>query len=125
MPSRKESLINPLIKHKIVSVEEKIQEILELLEYQGEASLFYLLKDADSRAELVARFMGVLELIKIGRIKITTMHFIEDVAEYDEEGLEMKFEINKDYVPLEDETSEFDSEGEDKDDKDGESDGEA
>ena len=118
-------LVNPLIKHKIVSVEEKIQEILELLEYQSEASLFYLLKDADSRAELVARFMGVLELIKIGRIKITTMHFIEDVAEYDEEGLEMKFEINKDYVPLEDETSEFDSEGEDKDDKDGESDGEA
>ena len=120
-----QDLVNPLIKHKIVSVEEKIQEILELLEYQGEASLFYLLKDADSRAELVARFMGVLELIKIGRIKITTMHFIEDVAEYDEEGLEMKFEINKDYVPLEDETSEFDSEGEDKDNKDGDSDGEA
>ena len=51
-------LVNPLIKHKVVSVEEKIEEICLLLEEQGEASLFFLLKDSDSRAELVARFMG-------------------------------------------------------------------
>ncbi len=117
-----QDLVNPLIKHKIVSVEEKITEIIELLEYQGEASLFYLLKDADSRAELVARFMGVLELIKLGRISITTVHFIEDVAEYDERGLEMKFKINTDYVPPENETSEFDDTDNDNNDKDDNSD---
>ena len=101
-------LVNPLIKHKVVSVEEKIQEICLLLEDRDEASLFFLLKDADSRAELVARFMGVLELIKINRIKITNIRIIEDVVEYEETGLEMMFALNPDYVPVEGEESEFD-----------------
>ncbi len=101
-------LVNPLIKHHVVSVEEKIAEICELLEEHEEASLFFLLKDADSRPELVARFMGVLELIKIRRITITTVKFVEDVAEYEYTGLEMKFKLNPDYVPTEGEESEFD-----------------
>ena len=92
-------LVNPLIKRKIVSVEEKIEEICNLLEEHEEASLFFLLKDATSRSELVARFMGVLELIKIHRISITTVHFVEDIAEYDSTGLEMKFKLNPDYIP--------------------------
>lgn len=113
-------LVNPLIKHKIVSVEEKIEEICELLEEHEEASLFFLLKDADSRSELVARFMGILELIKIHRIYITTVHFVEDVAEYDSTGLEMKFALNPDYVFDENAKSEFDStpEEEEKEEKD-------
>ena len=102
-------LVNPLIKRKIVSVEEKIQEIIVLLEMQEEASLFYLLKDAEDRAELVARFMGVLELIKINQIMITTVRYIDDVAEYEESGLEMKFRLNPDYVPAESAGSEFDA----------------
>ncbi len=102
-------LVNPLIKHTVVSVEEKIEEICALLEEREEASLFFLLKDSASRAELVARFMGILELIKIHRITITTVHFVEDVAEYDELGLNMKFKINPDYIPTEDMTSEFDA----------------
>jgi len=101
-------LVNPLIKHKVVSVEEKIEEICALLEEHEEASLFFLLKDSESRAELVARFMGILELIKLHRITITTMHFVEDVAEYDECGLEMKFKLNPDYVPTDSTESEFD-----------------
>lgn len=40
-------LVNPLIKHKVVSVEEKIQEICDLLEEHEEASLFFLLKDSE------------------------------------------------------------------------------
>ena len=102
-------LVNPLIKRKIVSVEEKIEQICAILEEQEEASLFFLLKDADSRPELVARFMGILELIKLGRISITTVHFVEDVAEYDECGLEMKFRLNPDYVPSTEAESEFDA----------------
>ena len=102
-------LVNPLIKRKVVSVEEKIEEICAILEENEEASLFFLLKDADSRAELVARFMGVLELIKIRRILITTVTVIEDVVEYDEKGLEMMFKLNPDYVPVENMESEFDT----------------
>lgn len=102
-------LVNPLIKHHVVSVEEKIEEICALLLDRDEASLFFLLKDADSRPELVARFMGVLELIKIHRIIITSVHYVEDVAEYDAEGLDIKFKLNPDYVPPEHSESEFDS----------------
>ena len=101
-------LVNPLIKHKVVSVEEKIEEICTILEERDEASLFFLLKNADSRAELVARFMGVLELIKIGRIFITSVTVIEDVVEYNETGLEMMFKLNPDYVPVAG-ASEFDT----------------
>ncbi len=103
-------LVNPLIKHKIVSVEEKIEEICLLLEEHEEASLFFLLKDATSRSELVARFMGVLELVKINRIIITTVQYIDDVIEYEEKGLDMKFKLNPDYVPGDDVlASEFDA----------------
>ena len=104
-----QDLVNPLIKRKVVSVEEKIEEICTLLEEHEEASLFFLLKDADSRAELVARFMGVLELIKIQRIKITSVKIIEDVIEYEENGLEMMFALNPEYVPGESSESEFDA----------------
>lgn len=102
-------LVNPLIKHHIVSVEEKIEEICELLEEHEEASLFFLLKDAKNRSELVAKFMGILELIKIHRITITTMHYVEDVAEYDELGLSMKFKLNPYFVPGDISGSEFDA----------------
>ena len=102
-------LVHPLIKHHVVSVEEKIEEICALLEERDEASLFFLLKDSTSRAELVARFMGVLELIKIHRIMITTVHFVEDVADYDAKGLDIKVRLNPDYVPIDGAESEFDA----------------
>ena len=102
-------LVNPLIKHKVVSVREKIAEICTLLEEREEASLFFLLKDADDRHELVARFMGVLELIKMQRIIITSVTVIEDVVEYDTNGLEMMFRLNPDYVADEHAESEFDA----------------
>ena len=115
-------LVNPLIKHAVVSVEEKIEEICALLEEHEEASLFFLLKDADSRAELVARFMGILELIKLRRITITTVHYVEDTIEYDENGLEMKFMLNPDYIPPENAISEFDSVVEENEEKEKEND---
>ena len=106
-------LVNPLIKRKVVSVEEKIEEMCEILSEQEEASLFFLLKDSESRSELVARFMGILELIKINRIIITTVTYVEDVAEYDVNGLEMKFKLNPDFVFDDTVKSEFDSHPED------------
>ena len=104
-------LVNPLIKHKVVSVEEKIEQMCLMLEEQSEMSLLSLLKDSESRAELVARFMGVLELIKLRRILITTITVVDDVVEYNERGLEMMFTLNPDYDPSEATQSEFDSDG--------------
>ena len=102
-------LVNPLIKHKVVSVEEKIEEMCAVIEKEGETSLFQLLKDSESRAELVARFMGMLELIKLRRVLITTINVVEDVVEYTERGLEMMFKLNPDYDPSVATESEFDA----------------
>ena len=102
-------LVNPLIKHKVVSVEEKIEEMCAVIEKEGETSLFQLLKDSESRAELVARFMGMLELIKLRRVLITTINVVEDVVEYTERGLEMMFKLNPDYDPSVATDSEFDA----------------
>lgn len=102
-------LVNPLIKHKVVSVEEKIEEMCITLEEVGEATLYDLLAVAESRAELVARFMGILELIKLNRIMITNFTIVEDVVEYEDTGLRMSFRINPDYVAIEGAQSEFDA----------------
>ncbi len=103
-----EILINPLIKPHVVSVEEKIEEILDLLDEHETASLFFLLKDADSRPELLARFMGILELTKIQRILIVedrTGVEPEEAEEYipypDTTGLRIRFCINRDFHPEE------------------------
>lgn len=110
-------LVNPLIKRKVVSVEEKIEEMCDLLAEHDEASLFFLLKDSESRAELVARFMGILELIKIRRVLITSITVVEDVVEYDETGLEMMLTLNPNYVPGDISGSEFDTSPESADTK--------
>ena len=102
-------LVNPLIKRKVVSVEEKIEEMCDLLAEHEEASLFFLLKDSESRSELVARFMGILELIKIRRVLITSITVVEDVVEYDETGLEMMLTLNPNYIPGDISGSEFDT----------------
>ena len=102
-------LVNPLIKRRVVSVSDKMEEMCSMLEERDEASLFFLLKDSDSRAELVARFMGILELIKIHRILITTFRIVEDATEYEDIGLTMRFKLNPDYVPEENGASEFDA----------------
>lgn len=102
-------LVNPLIKHHVVSVEEKIEEMALLLEDVGEASLYDLLKDAASRAELVARFMGILEMIKIHRVEITNVTYTEESADYEDCGLRMTFRINQNYVPGDISASEFDA----------------
>ena len=108
-------LVNPLIKHKVISVEEKIDQMCNMLEEQGEASLFFLLKDSESRSELVARFMGILELIKLRRILITTITVVDDIVEYNERGLEMMFTLNPDYDPSQATESEFDTKPENND----------
>ena len=102
-------LVNPLIKHKVISVEEKIEEMCITLEEVGEATLYDLLVASESRSELVARFMGILELIKLHRIIITNFTIIEDVVEYDDTGLKMSFKLNPNYVAAEGVQSEFDA----------------
>ena len=101
-----EKYISPLIKTKIVNVEEKIGEVIETLNIQGTASLFFLLKNSETRSELFATFMGILELIKQQRILIASLNSseTEDEEGYEEEEdwLTVKFELNPNYTPPED-----------------------
>ena len=89
------TLINPLIKPHVVSVESKIERIIRRLESVNELSLFFLLSEEPTRPDLLAAFMGLLELIKLGRVLICeTDEEIEGEAD-----LTLKFRLNPDYVP--------------------------
>lgn len=115
-----QTVFDPLIKRRVVSVEEKIDEILDILEIQETASLFFLLKDAENRSELLARFIGILELIKLQRIVITEDNTGVEPDESDEiflepdtGGLRIRFRINSDYQPsLDGNVSEYEDEEE-------------
>ncbi len=106
-----EHLIQPLVKTRVYLVEDEIDGLVSRLEERGgEATLFYLLKDATERSQLLAMFMGLLELIKLKRV------FICDDEESDNDvrdGLFMRFSMNPNYDPnTEATTSEFDQESE-------------
>ena len=85
----------PMISKPIVPVEIKIIGILDHLEKKKKASLESLLMDSVSLPDMIAIFIGVLELIKTRKINITN----PDDREKDSMGME--FEINEDYVPEE------------------------
>ena len=64
-------LVTPIVTHRIVSVELKIYGIMKHFSKRDEpSSLSELLMDAGDRPELVAIFIGVLELLKIKRLVI-------------------------------------------------------
>ena len=82
---------------------------LDILDIQETASLFFLLKDAKTRSELLARFIGILELVKLQRIVITEDNTGVEPDESDEVflepdtgGLRIRFRINPDYQPSSD-----------------------
>lgn len=121
-----ELLISPLIQTPIVSVEEKIAEILAYLEKNETATLFTLLKVAIDKADLLARFMGILELIKIRRVLICKSVFdATPLSAHDEPdqidiglsdksdataGLSLALTLNPDFDPTEsDFASEFET----------------
>lgn len=85
--------ITPIIKKKIIPVEEKIVGILTHFKKKKKSSLKSVLSDARSRPELIAIFIGVLELIKQRRIII-----VESPEEFTSlHGMNTVFEFNDNY----------------------------
>lgn len=83
----------PMVSKPIVPVEGKIVMILQTLDTFGSASLRELLEDAPTLADMIASFMGVLELVKVRKI------LIEETPENESEsvhGEETRFFINPD-----------------------------
>ncbi|MBQ9802537.1 MAG: segregation/condensation protein A [Clostridia bacterium] len=65
---RVKTVFKPMTSKPIVPVEGKIVIILDTLQTQGAATLRELLEDAPTLADMIASFMGVLELMKVRRI---------------------------------------------------------
>ena len=104
-----EKLINPLVNRKTVSVEKQIELIVARLELLGEATMFALLADCEDRVELIASFLGILELIKLHRILLLDPPEDEPAAPNgQDDGLLLRFTMNPDYIPDENTESEFD-----------------
>ena len=82
----------PMISKPIVPVEGKIVQILSTLEHHGTATLRELLQDAPSLADLIASFMGVLELIKVRKIVMEE----DEGAENSVQGATTRFFLNPD-----------------------------
>ncbi|MCQ2428182.1 MAG: segregation/condensation protein A [Clostridia bacterium] len=88
-------LVKPLVARPIVSVELKILGIMKHFEKgkSTRSTLGALLEDAENRPELVAIFIGVLELIKMKRLLI-----VEDPDDFDNlKGPGTVFEVNPDF----------------------------
>ena len=67
----KEGMQEAFIKPQSFSVQEKMGEILELLQLKPQGILFQELLTGDARGEKIAAFLGILELLKDGRITVT------------------------------------------------------
>ncbi len=94
-------LITPLVKARVYSVEEEAEKLVSRLTEAGELNLFFLLKDATERNQLLAMFMGLLELIKMKRVLICDVGEIDPEKEM-EESLFLRFRVNPDYTAAED-----------------------
>ncbi len=64
------NVFSPIVAHKIVSVESKITQILELLYTTGSFKMSELYDGMSGRSERIAAFLAVLELTKSGRIAL-------------------------------------------------------
>jgi len=71
-------LINSINKRETVypsrvvySISEKISEVVELLKRSGEMSVKALFQTSKSRTEVIATFVAVLELCKVGSVIIS------------------------------------------------------
>ena len=65
---RAQTNFTPMVSKPIVPVEGKIVMILQMLDTLGTATLREILTDAPSLSDMIATFMGVLELMKVRRI---------------------------------------------------------
>ncbi|MBR6708463.1 MAG: segregation/condensation protein A [Clostridia bacterium] len=94
----------PLIRRPIVPVESKIIAILSHMQTHGASTLGELVAGAESRSDLIAAFLGILELVKVRRLLIDTDD--ESPSIY---GLGTRFLLNTDESTiLHEEGGEFD-----------------
>lgn len=78
-PKAEKTVFAPMIAKPIVPVEIKIVGILHRMEKKKETSMRELLSDAVSLPDLIAIFLGILELVKVRRILIDEGEYLDAV----------------------------------------------
>ena len=94
MQNAREHAFTPMIRKRVVSVEMKIAGMLNHIRKSGVATLNELIGDEQSLPDLIAAFVGVLELVKVRRLLID-----ESADNYSIDaihGLETRFILNTD-----------------------------
>lgn len=63
-----------------VSVDDKIDQLEKLLEKNGVIRFGTLFGQTDSKMQIIATFLALLELIKLGRVKVFQKHSKDDIT---------------------------------------------
>lgn len=99
-PKLEKAVFAPMIAKPIIPVDIKIVGILHRMEKKKKSeptSMKELLADATSLPDLIAIFLGILELMKVRRIKIQEADFADDSVH----GIDTAFLINDEPEPEE------------------------
>jgi len=82
-------MINPLIKKKEVSVSAKIKSVRSYISQRKKVHFDDFFATVKSRSEIIATFMAILELLKIGQLTFLPS----------EDYTNLIFELNEEYIP--------------------------
>ena len=100
MEKAQKTAFTPMIAKPIVPVEHKILQIMTRLTTNRYQTLEDFISDSVSLPDMIAIFIGVLELVKTKRILL-----VEDDDDInDNYGLTTVFTLNENYVPEEENT---------------------
>lgn len=99
MDKAHKTAFTPMIAKPIVPVEHKILQIMTRLTSNRYQTLEDFVSDSTSLPDMIAIFIGVLELVKTKRILLVEND--EDIS--DNYGLSTVFTLNENYVPEDDE----------------------
>ena len=75
---KKDERLNKIVRGKIISVEEKIEYIQNILTTADKISFNNIIKD-NTKDEVIATFLSLLELIKSKEIVVVQENFFEDI----------------------------------------------
>ena len=76
--TKKDERLNKIVRGKIISVEEKIEYIQNILTTADKISFNNIIKD-NTKDEVTATFLSLLELIKAKEIVVVQENFFEDI----------------------------------------------
>ena len=76
--TKKDERLNKIVRGKIISVEEKIEYIQNILTTADKISFNNIIKD-NTKDEVIATFLSLLELMKSKKIVVVQENFFEDI----------------------------------------------